>query len=251
MTSELSSPTRLALTNAQAMLWASQRLNPEAPMYNMAFLFTIDGSIDEARFKTAFGRLVEEADALRTTVGDVDGVPFQEVSASFPFVVPVIDLSEERDPAAAATEWARERCRVPLDIGQQTFDAALLRLAADRYGWYFNQHHIVTDAWSSALLFERMDQLYTSRQSDDDVTVHPLPSYAEYVAYERSLVDTDRGDGFEPESAKNRLRLYGHDTVDVESTANERTTIEVTQARSDALRRLSRTPGIQALTPDL
>ena len=67
------------LTNAQKALWASQLLHPGTPLYNMAFVFTIQGHLDEACFVDAFRQLIADADSLRTVVGSADGVPFQRV----------------------------------------------------------------------------------------------------------------------------------------------------------------------------
>ena len=47
---ELHQGTGSPLTRAQEALWASQQMHPDVPLYNMAFVFHIDGALDEGAF---------------------------------------------------------------------------------------------------------------------------------------------------------------------------------------------------------
>lgn len=62
----------LPLTNAQQLIWASQQLHPDAPLYNMAFIFEISGEVEPAAFTEAFRRLMDQCDALRTVLDSAD-----------------------------------------------------------------------------------------------------------------------------------------------------------------------------------
>ena len=65
------------LTTAQRLLWLGQKLSPDSPLYNMAFLFELGGEIDERHFQAAFETLVQRCDALQLGVHELEGVPFQ------------------------------------------------------------------------------------------------------------------------------------------------------------------------------
>ncbi len=232
----------IELTNAQKALWASQLLHPETPLYNMAFSFTIRGALDEDAFVAAFRELVADADVFRTVVGSADGVPYQRVLAEVDFDLPVIDLG-----GADAERWVQERCAEPLDMQSRTFDSALLRVAPDHYVWYLNQHHVVTDASAFAVLYKRMEDLYAAVTEGREAPPNPVPPYADYVAYERSVqVDPLPAGRNEDVVAPS---LYGTRPQTV-STANERVTLYLSQDRSQDLRELAATPGIRALFPD-
>ena len=86
-------PQESLSTRAQQALWASQLLHRDAPLYNMAFTFAIDGAVDETSFASAFRQLVADADALRTVVDSADGVPFQLVQRELEFDLAVVDLT--------------------------------------------------------------------------------------------------------------------------------------------------------------
>jgi len=240
------------LTNAQEMLWTNQQLHSQVPLYNTAFLFTIDGPVDAAAFVAAFGRLVEDAEILRTVVASEDGVPRQAVLSRFAFRLPIVDISDAPDPDGAARAWAQDRCQIPLDVGQSTFDAALLRLADDRFAWYFNQHHIVSDAWALGILYERLEALYRAIREDRSSELRDLPSFATYVEYERAeresslITDKITDAGKNPASPA----MYGTRPTGG-STENERVSVDISVERSRALQELANSPGVRAFTPDL
>ena len=240
------------LTRAQELLWTSQQLSADLPLYNTTFLFTIDGPVDVAAFVAAFGALVGEVDVLRTVVASEDGIPRQAVLSGYRFTLPVIDISDGEDPDGAARAWARDRCLEPLDIGRSTFDAALLQLGDRRFAWYFNQHHIVSDAWALGILYERLEALYAAIVANRGVELDGLPSFSAYVEYEaESRASSPMVERVEAESRERApLAMYGRRPIGA-STRNERISVELSDDRSEALRRLASTPGIRGLTPDL
>ena len=61
---------------------------------------------------------------------------------------------------SAAQIWMQEAVTVPFEAGEALCRAALLRLTDERYIWFVNQHHLVTDAWSCKLLLATMDRIY-------------------------------------------------------------------------------------------
>ncbi|NNF11488.1 MAG: amino acid adenylation domain-containing protein [Acidimicrobiia bacterium] len=230
------------LTRAQELIWASQRMRPEAPLYNMAFRWDIAAALDEDRFVSAFGRLVESSDALRTVVSEGHGVAVQHVLAAVDFQLPVVDLTGHADPEAEASRWLHAACRRPFDPAKRLFDAALLRLGREHYVWYLNQHHVVTDAWSSALLYERMELLY---RTSGETSPEPMPSYSEYVAVE-SAAAVAPVDGSRPPAPA----LYGS-RPELAETANERRSVQLSDDQTAALTDLARHPDLRALTPEL
>ena len=240
----------LPLTRAQEALWASQRMHPQAPLYNVAFVFHIDGSLDEDTFVETFGQLVAEADALRTVVITTDGVASQRVADAMPDPLEVVDLTEAAHPDPAGA-WAQKRCSVPLAVEARTYDSALLRLPGGRYAWYLNQHHVVTDAWAMALLFERMEQLYVAACTQAEPEAPWLHRYRPFVDHERELREGSSSD--RPPASSSSIvppAMYGT-RGDSTSTGNQRIAVELGPSRRESLAALAATPGIQSLTPDL
>src|SRR3954471_22089141 len=68
-------------TAAQRSLWFADRLDPGSSTYHMPVLLRLRGELDTDLLGRAVQRLVDEHEALRTTLVAVDGSPLQYVRA--------------------------------------------------------------------------------------------------------------------------------------------------------------------------
>ena len=169
------------LTHAQQLLWAGQQLQPQHPLYNMALVFRIHGEVDINAFSVAFQTLVASADAMRIVIHDVNGSAKQSILESATSSLQHIDLSNEDDPSTALERWAKTRSCQNFDLGKTLYDSALIRLGSDDFAWYFNQHHLVTDAWSMAVIFDRMAHFYGLATNEGQADAANLPQFLAHV----------------------------------------------------------------------
>lgn len=191
----MNSQQLLQLSNSQTLLLAGQQLQPQDPLYNMAFSFQLAGAIDPQAFSAAFDELVARCDALRLVlVEDPDGVAQQDLgSAAGDYLFQ--DLSGAENPEQRLACWLDEHRGRHLDPFGCQFESALLKLGEEQFVWFFNQHHLFTDAWSVSLLFDRLAQLYQRQCGGGNSEIAPLPGAAEMAAagqqqdalYQRSL----------------------------------------------------------------
>ena len=79
------------LTTPQRLLWLGQKLVPSAPLYNMAFCFTLTGEVDTAHFQAAFQALIDRCDALRMVDEESNGEPQRRVKPQQVYQEPVMD----------------------------------------------------------------------------------------------------------------------------------------------------------------
>ncbi|MGF1598328.1 MAG: amino acid adenylation domain-containing protein [Acidimicrobiales bacterium] len=141
----------------QRALWTSQRLHPGAPVQNMAILTHIDGAVDPDRLAEAFEQVVAASDVLRSRIVDAGGTPLVRLDAE-PQPRQVVDL--DRTEAEA---WARRRVATPVDLSVRGYDSVVLRHGDGTVSWYLDLHHAITDATSSALVFEATADAYHGR----------------------------------------------------------------------------------------
>jgi hypothetical protein len=106
-------------------------------------------------------------------------VPRQRVCESFDYEVAIIELSEPELDA-----WVAEHAKQEFDLSGCLFESTLIRLADDDYVWFFNQHHLTTDAWSTSLIFTYMCEYYALALQGNLSSATVPPAYSEYVKYE-------------------------------------------------------------------
>ncbi|HEX2078036.1 MAG TPA: condensation domain-containing protein, partial [Longimicrobium sp.] len=182
--------TRTAPTSfAQERLWFIDRLEPGSAVYNLSVARRLEGALDEAALERSLGEIVRRHESLRTTFGEVDGSPVQVIAPFGGFSLPVEDLSalSEADREAAVGRRAGEEAARPFDLSAgPLFRAALLRLGAQEHVLLLSMHHIVSDAWSSGVLFRELSALYGAYREGGE---SPLPElgvqYANYAVWQR------------------------------------------------------------------
>ncbi|GAA4489580.1 hypothetical protein GCM10023191_020620 [Actinoallomurus oryzae] len=73
------SPEHAPLSSAQEQIWFMDRLDPGNPAYNIALARRIAGDLDTAALATAFQRLVDRHEALRTSIHGTEDEVWQRV----------------------------------------------------------------------------------------------------------------------------------------------------------------------------
>lgn len=153
------SPITVALTSTQQRIWTSQRLAAHVPLANMANRFHFAEAVDSERFVAAFDRVVDQCDVLRMAV-----LPNRASDAAQATVGPrrasatkVINM-----PRASVDAWATARIARPIDATACVYDSVLIQHDEDNTStWWLGLHHVATDAWTSALIFEATATAYT------------------------------------------------------------------------------------------
>ncbi|UUM20783.1 condensation domain-containing protein [Mycoavidus sp. SF9855] len=156
-------PVIYPLSAAQIEIWLAEQLNPDCPVYNIGQFTEIHGAVDPTLFEAALRQVIAEAESLRLQFIDGDDGPQQYVGSP-DWSLPLIDVSTDVDPQAAAEAWMRADYEQPADLlHSPLFCYALLKVAPERFFWYQRTHHIVMDGVGFALIAQRMAQVYSAR----------------------------------------------------------------------------------------
>jgi pristinamycin I synthase-2 len=154
---------RLGLTTAQLGVWIGQHVEPESRAYELVQYTDIQGPLDPAGFSLALRQAEGECGTFDVRVAEDDEGPYQVIAEPSGSAVPLIDLSDQADPEAAALAWieADRQRPLPMQAERLSYDV-LLRLAGDAYRWYSRCHHIASDGFGGAIFSRRVADLYTA-----------------------------------------------------------------------------------------
>ncbi|WP_438281218.1 non-ribosomal peptide synthase/polyketide synthase [Pseudomonas alabamensis] len=180
-------PTPLSF--AQQRLWFLQQFAPQSSAYNLPRALRIEGRLDPDLLEAALNAVIDRHDILRTRFFEVDGQPCQQVDRQARLRLGRHDLrtvpEDTRDQAL--------RQRLDADIGQP-FDltraplirATLLQLGDDLHVLQLNMHHIVSDAWSNAILVQDLMEAFAALAEGSNATLpRPPIQYADYAHWQR------------------------------------------------------------------
>ncbi|MBV9010721.1 MAG: amino acid adenylation domain-containing protein [Pseudonocardiales bacterium] len=176
----------LPLSAAQREIWfAEQRLPTANRVYQVGEYIEIAGPVDPVLFEAALRQVVGEAEALRVRFTGGDEEPRQVVQPLSEWLMPLVDVSDEPDPLAAAQEWMALDMARPMDLAVgPLFSYALLKLRSDWFVWYQGYHHIVMDGFGSSLITRRVADIYTALTQGRTYDQNALGSL-------RQLLDSD------------------------------------------------------------
>nr|7C1K_A Chain A, Non-ribosomal peptide synthetase modules [Mycetohabitans rhizoxinica HKI 454]7C1K_B Chain B, Non-ribosomal peptide synthetase modules [Mycetohabitans rhizoxinica HKI 454]7C1K_C Chain C, Non-ribosomal peptide synthetase modules [Mycetohabitans rhizoxinica HKI 454]7C1K_D Chain D, Non-ribosomal peptide synthetase modules [Mycetohabitans rhizoxinica HKI 454]7C1L_A Chain A, Non-ribosomal peptide synthetase modules [Mycetohabitans rhizoxinica HKI 454] len=154
--------TTYALSAAQTEIWLAQQLYPDSPVYNIAQYTVIEGVIEPAVFEAALRQVIDEADTLRLQFIDSDDGLRQRIGTPA-WSMPVLDLTAQADPQAAAQAWMRADYQQPVNLTQgPLFCYALLKVAPAQWMWYQRYHHIMMDGYGAYLIAQRVAYVYSA-----------------------------------------------------------------------------------------
>ncbi|WP_405900718.1 amino acid adenylation domain-containing protein [Streptomyces sp. NBC_00727] len=154
---------RLPLSEAQRDIWTAHTLDPTGLKYNVAECRDILGPVDPALMGAAWRRLVEEADVMRTRRFEDDGEQVWQLidAEAGDRTLPYTDVSGEADPEGAAWASVDAAIGAPFDLTRESpVRCALIKLADDRYFYFYGFHHLLVDGASVSMLLHRLVELY-------------------------------------------------------------------------------------------
>ena len=171
------------LTQSQELIWMGQKMNPNVPLYNVPYAFEINGNISERDFELAMQALIDRTQILRTIFYEENGTVTQKVLTEFSFQLEKLDFT--RNPnGPSVKEWLKKKSEINFDFSQPLFDTAILKIDEEKYIWYLNLHHLITDATTAVLIFNLMGDLYKGVQ-DKNVANAPFPAaYKNFIEFE-------------------------------------------------------------------
>ncbi len=244
-------PRRTRLTASQQLIWVRQRLAPGVPLYDAPCTFMLEGEVDEVAFVRAFSRLVATTDAMRFVVDDSTGEPVATVREQGLQPCDFVDLSATPE---IFEEWLEARLRRPPDPSICLYDAALIRLGAERYCWFLSTHHLITDGWNLLLLFRRQEVCYCAER--DGGSVQMFPSFVDYIDSERIYMESaahlKHTQWWETRTARaHRGSKFYAGRVSDPGARHTRVVVPLGDELSAKLHTLSAAAGFRGLTTDL
>ena len=246
----------ISLAQNQKLLWLGQELNPDSPMYNMVMTYEIEDAISVSHFKLAFKKLIEKCDVLRSVFELKDGEPIQKYLPSIDYEVEFLDFSTIKNPKEVYNAWLKERIQILFDLKTRVFDSVLIKCSEENFIWYINQHHLITDGWSSTIMFSKMSELYSKTLQNQLDDIDDLLSYQEFVAYNQEIIKQDKNKDVLNHWKEKQIKflkppsLYGIKNVLLD-TASNRVNLKLGLERTQKLYDLANIRGLKGWNLEL
>ena len=244
----------LPLTQSQLTLWTGQQMHPNVPLHDVVYTFDINGTLNESTFEKAFQILVSENDIFKTIFIDRKGTPHQGVNENTIIDFKILDFGHRTKEEIHS--YIKEQTLKPLNVSRQVYESRLLKINKNRYIWYLKLHHLVTDAVTFSILYNRMATLYGDLLQEKNSIPPESASFSDYVQYEQELQHSKINESYKKYWANKvskdiqNFRFYG-EKEDSLSTEAERIEISIGSLRTEKLKELANKSEVRGWTHDL
>jgi amino acid adenylation domain-containing protein len=175
----------LSLTKRQSLIWIENSVHTGIPFNHVITLFSINGNILPDHFQRAFVTLVARHESLRGLIIETNEGPRYQVSSRIG-EIDFVDLARKNDPDQAYQEWLKNRSTRLLDMTQCMYDAALVKIHNEKFVFFFNQHHAISDGSSTIFLHRELEKIYLQYLEQDDSASFEIvegerSSYSEFL----------------------------------------------------------------------
>ncbi|NLT70348.1 MAG: SDR family NAD(P)-dependent oxidoreductase, partial [Verrucomicrobiaceae bacterium] len=187
-------PEVFPLSEGQKALWFLNRLAPDSSAYNLVFSGKFRPLLDIDAMKKAFALLFERHPLIDVTFTTRDGEPVQVVQKGR-----TIDFREHDCTALDDEQLKRlisEHADRPFHLERgPVVRLELFRTADEAHVALLSMHHIVSDAWSIAVMIQDLIEYYFSTKMGRTPQVEPIAAtYADFVNWEKSHLESDSGE---------------------------------------------------------
>ncbi|MFK7962983.1 MAG: amino acid adenylation domain-containing protein [Burkholderiaceae bacterium] len=249
------------LSSAEQSIWIGQKLRPSDPLYNMALLVQVEGEVRPDTFRAAFASVVSRNDALRTTFHENDGAVSRVVLESIELPLQLLDFSDKPNAESEALRWCESRTQHPFELSGPPFECVLIRLGRQQQTLYFNAHHLISDAISTALVVKELGLAYARLVAHQPPAANSeRPQYADFLLKRRDVARAPlhqeavkfwRGQLDRlSQSPQAPIEFYKPTPASV-STRSARLAYRLSSQQVEKLEQLSRNPETRALTRDM
>jgi amino acid adenylation domain-containing protein len=184
------------LSFAQLRFWIASQLNPEVPVYSIVRAFRLSGLLDMATVRKSVEKLVERHAVLRTTFHEVEEGTVQVVENEIacPFIQADLTGRRTADLGCTLAELIRQEAYRPFDLHHGPLVRFLfVTLGEKDHALVVAMHHIVTDDWSTQVLFREFSAFYSNLSFGLPLSLAELPiEYTDFAIWQRQLIQSGK-----------------------------------------------------------
>ena len=143
----------LKLTAPQKNVVETDNFFKNTSISNIGGYAIFDNEVNFELMIVAINKLIENADGLRIRLGEENGETVQYIKEYSYQKVEVLEV--ENDILLESNKWME----TPFDLNGELYDFKLLKYKG-RHGIFIKLHHVISDAWSMAIVLSKVIEYY-------------------------------------------------------------------------------------------
>lgn len=173
----------------QEQMWVLQQEEKYSTAYNEIVSHKVLGEFNFYKFNLAFNRLIEDNESLRTIFRNINGEGKQIILKSQGYNIHLIDLTSiaKMEKHAIISDSVMNIARQPFFLDKwPLFHMLLFRLNRDTHILVYIVHHIIFDAQSEIIMFQKILENYEALSAGKKVKEkkHDI-TYGDYAVWQK------------------------------------------------------------------
>ncbi|ETT44840.1 non-ribosomal peptide synthetase [Paenibacillus sp. FSL H7-689] len=170
-----------AVSSAQKRMLLVHEMDGVGCAYNNVTMVRFEGELDTVRLESAFRRLIQKYDILRTSFHFQYGEYVQKVHESVSIKLEIVKLQAHE--SMDSTHWLGQFVR-PFQLDKpELMRCMLVQSHENQFLLLVDLHHIITDGISQVLLLNEVFDIY-----DKDTALVPLVQYRDFAEWEQGIL---------------------------------------------------------------
>ena len=184
------------ISDSQRRLWVLSQFDEESAAFNIPSYIELSGDYDIENFKRAIHSVIERHEILRTVFKvDNSGEIRQWVlpKDKLHFKIDYLDFREKENSEQFVKTYIEEDSYKLFDLEQgPLLRAALIQVLNDKYVFYYNIHHIISDGVSNDVLAKDVFTFYESFKKGEEPNLPDLRiHYKDYAVWQKKQLEED------------------------------------------------------------
>jgi surfactin family lipopeptide synthetase A len=185
----LTNQQSLPLSFAQQRLWFLDQLEPNSANYHIPTVVRLQGELNITVLQQSLDAIVAHHQVLRTNFIAENGEPVQVIAEPRSVELKVVDLKDslQTQQTTVVQQLLQHEVQRPFNLTSDLMlRGCLLVLSPQEHILLLVMHHIASDGWSKAILFEQLTNLYQAFANGLPNPLSELPiQYADYAVWQR------------------------------------------------------------------
>lgn len=237
-----------SISNAQRNLWIINQLNGSLLAYHMPFAEVFSGALDLGVLEQCFNEIVARHEILRTSFIDVNGEPCSKIysASETSFAFNKINMINAENETEEIEHYIKKDLETPFQLDKPgLFRISLFECNEERYIFFMNMSHMISDGWSIEILLSELQELYNSKLENRPPNIEPVVfQYKDYCAYVNQKSDLETASKFWNNMYDNKINTLDlqpdYSTESSVSFKGEHFAIELNAEKTEKINNFSR-----------